>query len=388
LIAAMPRPRKPHLHRERNRHGVHVWYVRKGKGVRYRLRAEYGSDDFNRQYEAAIQGKLPKRGQATAGTLQWLWDAYRKTDGWKALSTATRKQRENIMLHVLKAAGEEPFGAIGSEDIQDGLDRRSDTPSAARNFLDTMRGLFQWARSRGHVRRDPTQDVKPPKRRRNAGFAPWTHEDVDAYYKRWPLGTRQRVWIDVLLYTGLRRGDAADVGPRHVNDGLIEIATEKSGRRVLVVLPILDVLQATLDAGPIGDETWIVSAHGTRFVKEAFGNAFSEAASAAGVKKSAHGVRKIAATIAAENGATEAELDAIFGWTGGRMASHYTKTANRTKLAKQAAEKLKSIPSPYLKVGAPSDKVQTNQTTSEGLVGEAEVKSSNPTKPLPESEGQ
>jgi DUF971 family protein len=55
------------------------------------------------------------------------------------------------------------------------------------------------------------------------------------------------------------------------------------------------------------------------------------------------------------------------------MAAHYTKTANRTKLAKQAAEKLKSIPSPYLKVGAPSDKVQTNQPTSERLVGEAEV---------------
>jgi integrase len=373
LIAAMPRPRKPHLHRERNRHGVHVWYVRKGKGVRYRLRAEYGSDDFNRQYEAAIQGKLPKRGQATAGTLQWLWDSYRKTDGWKALSTATRKQRENIMLHVLKAAGEEPFGAIGSEDIQDGLDRRSDTPSAARNFLDTMRGLFQWARARGHVRRDPTQDVKPPKRRRNAGFAPWTHEDVDAYYKRWPLGTPQRVWLDVLLYTGLRRGDAALVGPKHIKDGSIQIWTEKSQEMVLVELPILDALQATLDVGPTGTETWIVGARGKKFVKEAFGNAFSEAATAAGVKKSAHGVRKIAATIAAENGATEAELDALFGWTGGRMAAHYTKTANRTKLAKQAAEKLKSIPSPYLKVGAPSDKVQTNQPTSERLVGEAEV---------------
>ena len=378
MIAAMPRPRKPHLHRERNRHGVHVWYVRKGQGPRFRLRGEFGSDEFNAQYDLAIQGKLPKRGQATAGTLRWLWDAYRKTDGWKAFSPATRRQRENIMLHVLKAAGDEPFGAIGSEDIQDGLDRRSDTPSAARNFLDTMRGLFQWAKARGHVRRDPTADVKPPKRRRNAGFAPWTHDDVDAYYKRWPLGTRQRVWIDVLLYTGLRRGDAADVGPKHVTGGLIEIATEKSGRRVLVVLPILDALQATLDAGPIGEETWIVSAHGEKFVKEAFGNAFSEAARAAGVKKSAHGVRKIAATIAAENGATEAELDAIFGWTGGRMAAHYTKTANRARLAKKAAEKLKSIPVPELKVRKETDKDLLDQPPTEPVVGEAGLEPAKP----------
>jgi hypothetical protein len=178
LIPDMPRPRKPHLHHERNRHGQWTWYVRKGKGRRYRLRAEFGSDEFNRQYDLAIQGKLPQRGQATAGTLRWLWDAYRKTDPWKVLSSATRKQRENIMLHVLKISGDVAFGAITSEDITAGLDRRADTPSAARNFLDTMRGLYRWAKSRGHVRRDPTADVKPPKRRRNAGFAPWTHEDV------------------------------------------------------------------------------------------------------------------------------------------------------------------------------------------------------------------
>lgn len=378
MIADMPRPRKPHLHRERNRHGTHVWYVRKGQGPRFRLRGEYGSDEFNRQYDLAIQGKLPKRGQATAGTLRWLWDSYRKTDPWKVLSPATRRQRENIMLHVLKISGEEAFGAVGSDDIQAGLDRRADTPSAARNFLDTMRGMFQWAKARGHVRRDPTADVKPPKRRRNAGFAPWTHDDVDAYYKRWPLGTPQRVWIDVLLYTGLRRGDAADVGPKHVKDGLIEILTEKSGRRVLVALPILDVLQATLDAGPIGTETWIIGERGHRFTKESFGNTFSEAATAAGVKKSAHGVRKIAATIAAENGATEAELDALFGWTGGRMAAHYTKTANRSKLAKQAAEKLKSIPSPLAKVREEAQNTLVNQSTSKGLVGEAGLEPAKP----------
>jgi hypothetical protein len=40
---------------------------------------------------------------------------------------------------------------------------------------------------------------------------------------------------------------------------------------------------------------------------------FAEAARAAGIKKSARGVRKIAATTAANNGATVHELEAIFG---------------------------------------------------------------------------
>jgi integrase len=302
--------------------------VRKDRGRRIRLRSEFGSEAFKAEYEAAIAGKSAPRGEAVGGTMQWLWDAYRKTGAWTHLAPATRRQRENIMLNVLKTGGAIAFGAITEGDIVAGLDRRAETPSAARNFLDTMRGLFKWAKGRGHVRKDPTAGVDPPKRRRSSGFAPWTQEDVTAYQAKWPLGTPQRVWLDVMLYTGLRRGDAARVGPGHVKNGVVEIATEKSG------------------------------------------------------------VRKIAATIAAENGATEAELDAIFGWTGGRMASHYTKTANRTKLARQAAEKLKSIPAPDFKVRGTSDKVISNQPPTEMMVGEAEVQSPNNYNNMHEGEGE
>jgi hypothetical protein len=60
----------------------------------------------------------------------------------------------------------------------------------------------------------------------------------------------------------------------------------------------------------------------------------------ANVPGSAHGLRKARATFAAERGATESELEAMFGWRGGRMAAHYTQKANRAKLALEAAEKI------------------------------------------------
>ena len=56
----------------------------------------------------------------------------------------------------------------------------------------------------------------------------WTEEDAAQYDKRWPLGTKERVWRDVLFYTGLRRGDAVTLGRQHVRDGLITMRTEKS----------------------------------------------------------------------------------------------------------------------------------------------------------------
>ena len=70
--------------------------------------------------------------------------------------------------------------------------------------------------------------------------------------------------------------------------------------------------------------------------KESFGNAFSEACRTAGINKSAHGLRKVGATRAANNGATVAQLNAIFGWTGSKMASLYTQNADRKRLARDA----------------------------------------------------
>lgn len=352
----MPRPRPLHLVRQFDDHDRPIWYVRIGHGPRTRLRATYGSADFWEEYRAAIDGKplAGSRAKPGASSLQWLWNCYRESGAWTGeISHATRRQRANIMKHVLTESGHKPYAAIGSKSIEAGIEARSKTPAQARNFLDLMKGLFRWAKRVDHVKVDPTLGVEAPKRVRTKGFPAWIEADVEAYYKRWPIGTRQRVWLDVILYTGLRRGDLHRIGKQHVRetamtDGTVvkvaSISCEKGGERIEVTLPILAPLQATLDAGPIGDLAWICGANGRPFVKEAFGNEFSAAARAAGIKKSAHGVRKIAATIAAENGATGKELDAIFGWTdGGRTSAIYTAAADRKRLAMQAMTKLEVV---------------------------------------------
>ena len=122
----------------------------------------------------------------------------------------------------------------------------------------------------------------------------WTEEDAAQYDKRWPLGTKERVWRDVLFYTGLQRGDAVTLGRQHVRDGLITLRTEKSQEEMLVSIPILPVLQRTLDAGPTGELAFICGKNGKPLTKESFGNAFKDACRAAGLhNRSAHGCRKI-----------------------------------------------------------------------------------------------
>jgi hypothetical protein len=194
LIPSMLRPRPPHLHHEPTRHGKLVWYVRIGKGPRTRIWAAHGTPEFDAEYRAAIAGEAPTSlAGASKASLQWLWDSYRETGAWTSLALSTRRQRENIMVHVLAQSGAKPYRAIGPQNIQDGLDNRSKTPAAARNFLDTMKGLFRWAKKRKHVKKDPTadSDIEPPKKKKSKGFPAWTREDVETYRRRWPLGTRQ-----------------------------------------------------------------------------------------------------------------------------------------------------------------------------------------------------
>jgi integrase len=316
------------LHRQITRHGKAVWYVRVGRGLRARIRADFGTPEFEAEYRAALSGVPTRKAAPSQNSLQWLVTRYRETATWANLSDATKRRRDNILKGVIETAGQEPFAGITQATIIAGKERRAKTPHQARHFLDAMRGLFRWAHQAGLVKVDATAGVSNPQRKRTEGFIPWTEADMAAYEA---LGKRQRVWLDVIAYTGLRRGDAVRLGRQHVRDGVATIKTEKSGFKLEVSLPILPVLAATLDAGPCGDLTFIVGENGRPLTKESFGNLFKDACRAAGVPGSAHGVRKIAATRAADAGATEAQLMAIFGWTDPKMAAHYTRTANRKR---------------------------------------------------------
>jgi len=128
-----------------------------------------------------------------------------------------------------------------------------------------------------------------------------------------------------------------------------------------VAIPMLVPLKATIEAGPTGDLACLVTRRPTPFNKGALGTAFLEAAqlgaSAANRPTACARRRPRRAT---ENGATERELEAIFGWSGGRMATLYTKSANRSRLAAGAIGKLDraetenrtSIPAPSAEVRA------------------------------------
>jgi integrase len=343
-MEGVPRPRPPHLNRERTRHGRLAWYVRVGKGPRIRIRSEYGTPEFTAAYDAALAGKPAPQPQAfNAKTLGWLIKQYRDSAAWAKLSPATRRQREGILRAVTTTAGRDPLTRVDKAAIERGLERRAAKPHSQRHFLQTMRGLFHWAVKATHADYDPTAGLKSI-RPQTAGHTPWPDGWCEKFERRWPLGTRERVAYEIVLNTGLRRGDAVRLGRPHVKNGVATIRTEKHAHGKLgeiVTIAISSPLQAALDAGPIGDLTFICGKKGRPMKKESFGNWFGGVCRATGIAGSAHGLRKTRATRAANNGATEAELEAMFGWArGSKEAAVYTREADRVRLALQGAAKL------------------------------------------------
>lgn len=337
----MTRPRPPYLIKRTARNGEATWYVWRRPGPQIRIRGEYGSPAFIDAYRAAIDGsrqETPEKPRLSPESLSWLIARYRETSAWSQLKMSTQRARGNILKNLDKMSGWKSFASITKADIAATRDAKRSTPSAANEFINVMRGLFDWAMEAGLVETNPAHGVKGVQRPRNGGFRQWSEDEIAAFETRWPIGTRERLALAVLLFTGLRRGDAARLGRQHIRNGVIQLPTEKTG--TFVTIPVLPALQEIIDASPTGDLALIATRDGRPMTKESFGNFFRDACNAAGVPGSAHGLRKAGATRAAEAGATIHQLNAIFGWTGSRMASLYTERADRAKLAREAIEKL------------------------------------------------
>ncbi|MBO6542346.1 MAG: tyrosine-type recombinase/integrase [Alphaproteobacteria bacterium] len=348
----MPQAMPPRVQREITRHGKVVYYVRpQHQGRRIRMHQEPFSKEWWAEYNAIMTGQpVPQTAEQVKkapvkGNLSWLIAQYRQSGDWARLSIATRKNRENIYRNIVAQAGDVPYDRITRTDVVRGQERRASKPFAARDYLKALRALFKWAVANQHAKYNPTEGVRAitPK---NDGFHTWTEGEIARFREYWPMGTRERLAFEVLLNTGLRRGDAVKLGRQHIKHGVLTIKTEKTGDEVSI--PVLPDLAEAIRVSPTGDLALIVGKRGRPFVKESFGTAFREACGAAGVPGSAHGLRKAAAVRLAENGATVHQLMAWFGWTDDSMAKIYTRTADRRRMALEAGDLWERPPAPKI----------------------------------------
>lgn len=323
-------------------------------GTRYRVRVEGNKarritlsvtpehPDFAEHYYAARRGvKLAKADPIEAErpqSLAWLISLYEDHMSVQVsanmLSPLTYKQRAHILKRLKNAYGAKPMqmGRVHVVNLRDSL---AHTPGAADNTVKTVRAMFAWAVQRGIVPENPADGVgkiNPG----GKGAKPWTTADLRRYLSAHPRGTMAHRYLTLLTFTACRISDAVWLGSDQVdNDGgeaWLEWQPVKAGSS-FVSIPMLPPLAEAVDGleGP-----FIRRESGDPFTSpEGLRNRLQKWVRQAGLAdRSSHGVRKAAATLLSENGATEHQIMAVLGHSSPRTSEVYTRSAQRRRLAR------------------------------------------------------
>ena len=320
-------------------------YVRRKGFPSIRLREAPGTDAFMAEYARALESTgEPKKPplKAAKESLTWLCQQYLRSDPYRAMAPSSKIVRRRTLEAICAKHGHKRFALMAERHVRSIRDEKEGKPEAANTVLKALRSVFKWSVDEGEASYNPAKGV-PKVKYKSDGHHTWTEEEVAQYEARWVPGTRQRLALCLLLYTGTRRSDVVRIGRQMVSGGFITFKTVKNATEV--VLPVLPELQAEIDRAPKDNMSFLVTAYGKPFTPAGFGMRFREWCDAAGLPHcTAHGLRKVAASRAAEQGASEKQMNAIFGWGDeSNEARRYTKAAGRKRLALSAASML-SVP--------------------------------------------
>jgi integrase len=330
-----------------------------GKLIRrkVRLNATPGTEAFMVEYRAALAGTTalhePSGDMAVTRTamltspstrpvlpksLRWLVLRYYKSSEF--MRHKRKDKRRQLLDRICEKHGDNPFASAKKGHIRAIRDERADAAGAANDRLKALRAVYKLAVDDDLMETNPAMMV-PYIRVPSDGFHTWTEAEVLQYRKHHPLGTKARLACDLLLLLGPRISDVVRLGRQNERDAgrriVFQVQKGRDQKFKELELPILADLRRSIDATRSGHLAYLVTEFGKPFSEKGFGNWFKKRCREAGLPHcSAHGLRKAGATFAAENGATEHELMAIYGWDSPKQAAIYTRKVRQKKMAARA----------------------------------------------------
>lgn len=328
----------PYIHSYRDRHGHPRYYYRRPGIKKIPLPGIPGSPEFIASYQAAAEAGAASTAVARKpigidrnhqdSVARWV-ALYLESATFAVLAPDTRRTRRNLLERFRRKNGERSAVTLDQDTIEAMVGKLS--PVVARNFLKALRPWLKWCVKQKLRKDNPALAVEKPHYKTD-GYNTWPETYVEKYRKQHPVGTKARLAFELLVNTGAARADIVRLGRQHIRGDLFVFRRHKTG--VLVEIPILPDLRAVLpDHG--SDLTFLLTDFGKPFSDAGFGNWFRDRCNEAKVPVgySAHGVRKYAATVRADLGATSLQLMAWFGWLTIREAERYTREADRRRLA-------------------------------------------------------
>jgi integrase len=334
-----------------DRYGRPRFYFRRAGFKTVTLPGLPWSPEFMAAYEAALAGQPAAIGnyRVKPGTIRALAVSYYGSIAFRSMKTSTQSVYRNIIEKFCRETdkdgqlyGDKGTATLQREHIVKLMAARAKQPDSANGLRKVLRAMMKHAIDIGLRSDDPTRDVQAI-RVRSGGFHSWTDEEISQFEARHAVGSRPRLALALLLYTGQRRSDVVRMGRQHVRDGVLQVRQVKTGAELR--MPIHPILASVIAEMPASNLTFLTTQFGKPFTAAGFGNWFRAQCNAAGLPHcSAHGLRKAAARRLAEAGCTEHEIAAITGHVSLREVARYTKAADQQRLARAAIDKVSAKP--------------------------------------------
>ena len=331
----MTRLRLEYIHEYRDRHGRLRRYVRRPGLRRVPLPGLPGSPEFMQAYQAAVSSSEPiARSRPKTGTLGALASDFYQSANFANLSSSSRTTYRLVLDPIIKRDGHRLVRDLQPDKarklIQEiGLRR----PGMANLTRSVLRRLFSYAIDLGMRRDNPFERV--PKYKMGTHHT-WTDAQLQAFEKRWPLGTRQRLAYALLLFTGQRVSDVVRMRRVDIQKGAIYTVQVKTGAELYVA--IHPALERALKSGPSNGIYLIGDRVGRPIKPSTLSRLIRTAAKAADLSADcvAHGLRKAALRRLAEHGSTSKQIQAVSGHRSLSEIERYTRQADQQRLAKAA----------------------------------------------------
>jgi hypothetical protein len=204
----MRRPPK-YCHHKRDRRGAGgFWYFTRRGYARVRLPGLPWSPGFMAAYQSALDGTpLPIGAKdVQPGTIADVIAKYYSSAKFGALKRSTQRVYRRTIEKIRERHGSRRLDTLETRHIRK-LASEIKKPAAQKQFVCIFRILLDHGISCGMIDVNPafTIRIATPKTR---GFHSWTDEEIAQFEARHPLGSRQRLALGLMLYTGQRRSDA------------------------------------------------------------------------------------------------------------------------------------------------------------------------------------
>lgn len=325
----MTRIRLKYVHEYRDRKGNLRRYVRRPGMGQVALPGLPGSPEFMAAYAAAMSGQPVKQPRHAAGSLSDLVTRYYGSSRFTNLVPRSKSTYRTVLSRHCEKDGHRMVNDLTPEKAEKIIAEIGATrPGLANLHRSVLSAVFKYA-IKLRLRSDNpfSADVIEPYKL--GTHHTWTDDELDAYRKFWPLGTRERLVFATLLYTGQRVSDAVKLKRSDV----LAIRQQKTGTELSI--PFHPALTRAVKAGPSSGIYIIGDAAGKPISADALTKQVLTAVRKAGLPKRcvAHGLRKANQRLLAERGATTKQMQSISGHKSLRETERYSDKANQASLA-------------------------------------------------------